>query len=285
MAVIDRHSEQQFRSLLASLEILAAAAVANALVLGSFIRDRGAKKQHYRFGSVAGSSSLDRGTGNRRETITARHWGSDADLVGDVGIRLQGELSADERISPRPAPMAIPLASQAQDLTPSVGNKDWTSQEQSSIDTDAIGVIHRHKSTEQAFPTSARKTTSRSRSFFDVGGLLEDQSTLSPPCYPTTTWQSQGSSTRLSESDEFSVHHNNRHGKNALLQDIGGLLTSGSGPPPASTRRRRKSSVTEPSRDVLSASKLKRDKSVLRSKGTEENSPPPSLQDAGGLLT
>ena len=59
-AVVMSHANQQIRSLIASLEILAATAVSNALVLGSFVRDKGTKKNKFKFGSVGGESNLDR---------------------------------------------------------------------------------------------------------------------------------------------------------------------------------------------------------------------------------
>lgn len=77
------HGNQQTRSLLASVELLFATTAANALVLGSFVRDRGTKKIKYRADSVTGDS-LDR-TSSRRPTIH-RHWGSDEDLVRDLGL-------------------------------------------------------------------------------------------------------------------------------------------------------------------------------------------------------
>ncbi|PHH75765.1 hypothetical protein CDD83_4366 [Cordyceps sp. RAO-2017] len=42
--IIAEHGRQQYRSLLASVELIFATAAANALVLGSFVRDRGVKK-------------------------------------------------------------------------------------------------------------------------------------------------------------------------------------------------------------------------------------------------
>lgn len=279
--MINRHSEQQFRSLLASLEILAAAAVSNALVLGSFVRDRGAKKQRFRLGSATGSSSVDRAAGTRRGNLTARHWGSDADLVGDVGIRLQEGLSADERVGPRPAPMAIPLASQANNLTPSVGNEDWASQEQSSVETDEMDTKQGHKDVDNASQSKKNPPPRRRLSFFDVGGLLDDNSVASPPCYRASTWQSPGSSSRFpprTEADEFTVHRN-RQGKNALLQDIGGLLTS----EPAAPNRRQKSSVKDSSRPTPPS--VRREKGVVKPKKAAEENRAPSLNDAGGLLS
>ena len=136
IGVIDRHSDQQFRSLLASLEILAAAAVSNAVVLGSFIRDRGEKKKRFRFGSTGGNSSLDTPSQQRVKTITQRHWGSDADLVGDLGMRLGPDLEKRRSSVPRPAPIALPLASQAH-LTQGVAlNTNWNFPSRPSAETD-----------------------------------------------------------------------------------------------------------------------------------------------------
>lgn len=111
-SVISRHGSQQFRSLIASLEILAAASVANAVVIGSFIRDRGVKKAKYKRYSV--TDSIEYSSSTRRPTITTcHHWGSDADLVSDVGMRLDPEIQSqmsharrDSGIA-RPAPVVV----------------------------------------------------------------------------------------------------------------------------------------------------------------------------------
>ncbi|KAL8854695.1 MAG: hypothetical protein Q9221_000477 [Calogaya cf. arnoldii] len=113
--VVHRHGDQQFRSLLASLEIFAAAVVSNALALGSFVRDRGAKKQRYRYGCVGGHSSLDRAaTGARPRALTAQAWGSDADLAGELGMRMAPEFEQQHipPTRPRPAPLANSSAAQ-----------------------------------------------------------------------------------------------------------------------------------------------------------------------------
>lgn len=303
VSVIDRHSEQQFRSLLASLEILAAAAVANALVLGSFVRDRGLKKQRYRFDSIAGSSSLDR-SARPRATITARHWGSDADLVGDVGIRLHEGLSANEMPGPRPAPMAISRASQAKHLRPSADNEDWEGlQEQSSAEADEMEAKKRHSGMQNMSQQAKKKAPSGQLSFFDVGGLLDDDNAFSTPCNRTSTKQSQASSKRFlsrtrtgteerignhnqlartrTGTEERTRHHNqlsrtrteteeytaphNRQGKNELLR----TLTLGSVEP----NRRNQSSNKGSSRPRSSS---------IRGKGIENTAP--SLNDVGKLL-
>lgn len=233
VAVIDRHSDQQFRSLLASLEILAAAAVSNALVLGSFIRDRGAKKQRFKFGSIGGSS-LDRGAVNRRGALTARNWGSDADLASDIGIRLEPELHAQELSVPRPAPVATNPPTQTTGLTDNGVTHSWKFPEPPNCaSTDEIEPKSPNTDDEISLAKSPMPTP-RQMSFFDIGGLLDDDGTPALPRYQqapilNTSYQKSTSIPRhpmQSQGDEFAIHHTKQGGSNALLQDIGGLLSS-----------------------------------------------------------
>ncbi|KAL9588679.1 MAG: hypothetical protein Q9203_002524 [Teloschistes exilis] len=179
--VIHRHSDQQFRSLIASLEILAAAAVSNALVLGSFVRDRGVKKQRYRFNSVGGNSSLDRAM-TRPRALTARTWGSDADLAGELGMRMQLDLEQQaSTVRPRPAPMALPPASHARNLTPKPKTEArpnrWNSpihESSGSADARMKGAIELGDVIEKLppSPSDSEIVTPQRMSFFDMGGLL-----------------------------------------------------------------------------------------------------------------
>ncbi|KAL8711341.1 MAG: hypothetical protein Q9220_004238 [cf. Caloplaca sp. 1 TL-2023] len=179
--VIHRHSDQQFRSLIASLEILAAAAISNALVLGSFVRDRGVKKQRYRFGSVGGNSSLDRaGTGVRPRTLTFQTWGSDADLAGDLGMRMAPELEKEQSgpTRPRPAPLALPPASHAKSLTPSIAQNGWKSPNYEAPNGDGSTLKRtldpsNYNEKPALSPGGTETITPRRTSFFDVGGLLD----------------------------------------------------------------------------------------------------------------
>ncbi|KAL8813934.1 MAG: hypothetical protein Q9223_006809 [Gallowayella weberi] len=194
--VVNRRSDQQFRSLLASFEILAAAAVSNALVLGSFVRDRGVKKQRYRFSSVGGNSSLDRAmTGTRPRALTARTWGSDADLAGELCMRMTPDLEQQQTAParPRPAPLALPPASHANAITPSIVRADFTFSGRGSAagisgleSTDVQGSIN----DDERPPLSPREVeviTPRRTSFFDVGGLLDTYPTRLPRGRATTS--------------------------------------------------------------------------------------------------
>jgi len=234
VGVIDRHSDQRFRSLLASLEILAAAAVSNAVVLGSFIRDRGEKKRRFRFESTAGSSSLDTSHNQQRSrTLTQRHWGSDADLVGDLGMRVARDLEDHETNVPRPAPVALPLASHAASVTPQL-NSHWNFASRPSIETDETDLKAAvHDSGKQRSPTDipTPAPTPRRMSFFDVGGLLEEEPSPAPrhPSVATvspiaTLNIAHGPSPTPSEPPaEVNCVQERRRGSHALLQDVGGI--------------------------------------------------------------
>ncbi|KAL8734073.1 MAG: hypothetical protein Q9181_003338 [Wetmoreana brouardii] len=226
--VIHRHSDQQFRSLIASLEILAAAAVSNALVLGSFVRDRGVKKQRYRFGSVGGNSSLDRaGANTRPRALTIRTWGSDADLAGELCMRMAPDLEEQTRPAhPKPAPLALPAASLAKSLTPKpkIIRSDWDSpnrESDESTETELKSTSDLDRCIEKPPPSPGESevTTPRRMSFFDVGGLLGDDE-IGPARRPRPE-------ETIHETPTAPLPDNGpRRGSNAFLSDIGGAQPS-----------------------------------------------------------
>ncbi|KAL8911120.1 MAG: hypothetical protein Q9171_003658 [Xanthocarpia ochracea] len=180
--VVHRHSDQQFRSLLASLEILAAAAVSNALVLGSFVRDRGIKKQRYRYGSVGGGSSLDRAaSGTRPRTLTAQTWGSEADLAEELGMRMTRDLEREQTLPTRPKP-AIPSTSHTNGSVVQANFQylGGGSAEYYRRDTQDEADSSRDAGTPSLSPRETEYVTHRRPSFFDVGGLLDYQVTPAP---------------------------------------------------------------------------------------------------------
>ena len=240
--IIDRHGVQQYRSLLASIEILFATAVANGLVLGSFARDRGLKKHRWRFGSL--SDSMEQGS-RRRGTVT-RHWGSDEDLVRDLGLGVDPELR-DDPPSTRLAPMAAP------GFHSTKGKEPWSfpTAMRTSEASDDLNSAPRIPDGISPFEVPSIITPSRKVSFFDVGGLLEDEPNSGPgPEFEPprrlssirttdTTDVEPGSPTTFVDHPHPNPHpHPNglspappRRGSSALLQDIGGLLGSPTRPP------------------------------------------------------
>ena len=284
-AVIDRHADQRFRSLLASLEILAAAAISNALVLGSFVRDRGVKKQRFRFGSVGGNSSMNASSGARKGIITARTWGSEADLVGDMGIRCNPELSVAETADGyRRAPLCIPTASHAKALTPNPANKDMMFRGRRSDETDDTDLREDIATDVGKAPNPADVVTPRKMSFFDVGGLLDARGETPSPRRPVPTYQSHGSNESVLPphsdeiGDELAIHHT-RQGPNAELLDVGNLLaTEPRAPEITPAPRMRSFSRSSPS--GARAQEKKPAKVSLRKEQSGNQ-----LQDVGGLLS
>ncbi|EAW07425.1 putative integral membrane protein Pth11-like [Aspergillus clavatus NRRL 1] len=228
-SVIWHNGSQQYRSLLASLEILAATAVSNAVVIGSFVRDKGVKKPKFKkdIGSASVSESVDQST-MRRTTITHHQWGSDSDLAGDLGIRLNPELCQSDTRAPRPAPVAVPY----HPFTARTGTVDpnWSfSKGRHSMESDdgtsTTGSLelkvspHEYIETNKIPPNRSNDGAMSSPSkvsIFDVGGLLSDTSTPASHA-PSGTARDHG----LSPDS-----HRYRSGSRAFLQDVGGLLSA-----------------------------------------------------------
>ncbi|KAL9128321.1 MAG: hypothetical protein Q9217_002976 [Psora testacea] len=279
IGVIDRDFEQQFRSLLASLEILAAAAVSNALVLGSFVRDRGAKKQRWRYGSQGGHSSQDRGTHTPRRAITQRNWGSDADLVGDLGIRCAPELTEKENHTPRPAPVALPTERHAKNLTPAPRRQHAP---------EGLNLELKDSKPRDHQPLNATDipTTPKTPSFFDVGGLLGDnEQPGGAKQHSITVPQPRDFSCPASLLQSAPVHASwtggSRKGSDAFLEDIGGLLPAGSAV---------SENCSSPIERGVNLADVPRETGlqvVQLSQQTNERrrEPPLEIQDIGGLLS
>lgn len=291
-----RHSSQQFRSLLASAEILAAAAVSNALVLGSFVRDRGAKKQRFRFGSTGGHSSIERTTTAPRRIITARTWGSDADLVGDLGMRLDPELTEKSSDGPRPAPTAIPASSEADVKPRTTVDQDWTFPNCASVETETEDTDLKSSEPlgelQQPSPGEV-PSTPRGMSFFDVGGLLGDHHSLHLHSRHHSVAMAQPGPARsfttspgLDSASVANPEGTNRRGSHVLLQDIGGLVS----PSPRAATPRAADPRPEPSSQnsgLIEALQSSPPSSSPRLSKPPQRPPRAShgLQDVGGLLS
>ncbi|KAJ6098289.1 hypothetical protein N7499_002663 [Penicillium canescens] len=187
-SVIHHSGSQQYRSLLASLEILAATAVSNALVIGSFVRDRGVKKLKYKRdqGSASVSESMDKSF-IRRNTIMQNQWGSDSDLATGLCIRLDPDMcispttTADGTPLPRPAPH-VALSSHMPLSVARTGSIDpswsFTTSRRSDDDhasaTDSldIKISPREYLRTNTSPRESAAVAPRRVSFSDVGGLL-----------------------------------------------------------------------------------------------------------------
>jgi hypothetical protein len=256
--IIQEQGRQQYRSLLASVELLFATAAANALVLGSFVRDRGVKKQKFRRNS--GTESFDRPTNLRRPTIH-RQWGSDEDLVRDVGLGIDPELRGD-MYSPDSEQFSPALKS-SQNLESDVR---WQSSRLRSPTEESDDFLVPHD------PLTKIDSGKKGMSFLDVGGLLDESVAGSSGSYrrgsyTSSTLDANSPSTAPPPSVPASTS-GVRRGSTALLQDLGGLL----GPLNTRTARAKSKAGTElqpipQSREMHSHGRVA-----------------PELRDPGGLL-
>ena len=234
-ATINRKSSQQFRSLFASFEVLAAAGVTNAIVIGSFIRDRGVKKAKFKRGSDTDGSVLAPAP-TRRATITQHHWGSDEDLVRDLGMSVHPTLQ--HRNTAMSVPMFAPVALPNHSADPPLDQDDdrlaidsnWNFSNASramersekgslsSVSDEKHADLKPQVSAEPVSPGVQEAPASRKQSFFDVGGLLQHNSPSSQP-----------SAEPLIESRHSSIHDFGKspaqQGSRAFISDVGGLLS------------------------------------------------------------
>lgn len=105
--VLQYHTSQPHRTLYSSIECLASCAIANAIVLNSFARDKGPKRKRYEGPGDARMVYSPEAIANRGRTkaqqrlyaldlqstrIGMRVWGSDEDLVKDTGLGMNEDL-------------------------------------------------------------------------------------------------------------------------------------------------------------------------------------------------
>lgn len=231
--IMEVHGRQQYRSLLASVELIFATAAANALVLGSFVRDRGVKKQKPRRTSTA-AESFERSATIRRPTIH-RQWGSDEDLVRDLGLTVEPELreQPDSPSSDLYAPIR-PMRSVEHDSEQWHHREEQQDQEDSAQDSAPESTQESAKASQDLliYKTESRTESqheSRKLSLFDIGGLLEEGPATSSGSYrrgsslTSSSMEASTSQTVPPASRKASVN-GVRRGSTALLQDLGGLL-------------------------------------------------------------
>ncbi|KAM0340498.1 hypothetical protein ACHAPU_010486 [Fusarium lateritium] len=267
--IIQDNGRQQYRSLLASVEILFATAAANSLVLGSFMRDRGLKKQKFRRLSLA--ESLDPSLNLRRPTLH-RHWGSDEDLVRDVGMTVDPELQDQPDNSSENGALQYTPAPLVKKLNQDLERWQFPQRQRSNAEHSDDSLIAHD-------PLSPSKTETsvppRRVSFFDVGGLL-DGSHESPGGVRANSRDSSRDSTKSYSPPAPSLPASSggfRRGSTALLQDLGGLFG------PMNTRQNRsKSRIGGTELQPIPQSRPESRYDAQEQPGTE-------LRDPGGLLS
>lgn len=271
--IIDQHGKQQYRSLMASVELMFATAAANALVLGSFMRDRGVKKQKFRRNSAV--ESLDRASTHPRRPTLHRHWGSDEDLVRDVGLALDPELrEPPTHTSAEQAPPAPP-GGPAKSLGDAMRSWQFPQRQRSTAERSDDSLLPNELFGAKGDTFSAQRRVS----FFDVGGLLEEANGGSSS---TQRGESSGSYTNDLPRDPPSPSMPSptsgfRRGSTNLLQDLGGFLGSGS------SRTSRSKSKSKAGTELQTIPQS-RHESTYEPTYNSHGKPDPVLMDPGGLL-
>jgi hypothetical protein len=235
--IIEDHGSQNSRSLYASVELLFATTAANALVLGSFVRDRGVKKKKYKYGSVAaGSMERSSGSHSRRPTLN-KHWGSLEDLARDTGFGVQPELRESDSEAHDRLYTPAPTLGSSNDMN----NWHFPSQKRASAARSDDSLLSRDQP-----PTSRSNSnaTPRKVSFFDVGGLLDDQPLSRQDSYISSEGGPVSPHSVPSQLVPASAS-GFRRGSTAFLQDMGGLLSPSGYRPSNTTTAQRFRPATE----------------------------------------
>ncbi|KAK3670297.1 hypothetical protein LTR78_009851 [Recurvomyces mirabilis] len=224
--VILHRGRQQLRTVWASCEILASTCVSNAVIIGSFLRDKGTKKNKFR--SMSMTDSIDRAS-VRRPTLTAlQRMGSDEDLFRSLGCRIPQHLLEYEDEVARPAPAALSAAEMKQNRDAPlmsgalrVATRKVIKEEVEEDPNDVTGPLPTVDDTSPAPATPS--TTKRSMSFFDVGGLLEDGSHSWDSRSRSTTIVDSGASGTIAMDFAPTTPEQSRRGSNAFMTDMGGI--------------------------------------------------------------
>lgn len=293
--VIKHRGRQQYRTVWASCEIIASAAVSNAVILGSFLRDKGTKKNKFRSHSV--SDSIERAS-VRRTTTNPRHGNdSDEDLFRFLGMRVPEHLREKTDTTPRPA-QAMPPASQHPPTHSHLQPTRRTREDASSSSSDSLRKPDNSNDPDVILPNPKRNV-----SFLDVGGLLEANSSSSQPSprsphLPVSNSQSPSPSQRSHSTTIVSRNgtiaqdfapstttpsQSRRASRALVLSDVGDLLTkttsrSSSGFERYIGRRQSDSHVNPPSRHARAAP------TGVLGPMLERHETHQSLKDVGGLL-
>lgn len=157
-----------------------------------------------------------------------RQWGSDEDLVRDVGLAVEPELreQPDSPSSDLYAPIQ-PMSSVGHER-----QRQWEQQQQedSAQDSaqDSVQESAQASGDLLIYRTESPPHESRKLSLYDVGGLLEDSAGTSSGSFRRgsgfTSSSMDASTSQAPQASRKASTNGVRRGSTALLQDLGGLL-------------------------------------------------------------
>lgn len=218
--VIASRGVQQYRTVWASAEILASTFVVNAVTLGSFLRDKGAKKNKFKR-SYSVSDSVERASARRPTLATLYQFDSDdedddAALFHAMGYGVPAHLRSRRSNTPRPAPPVFAV-SEGLGISREASEDLVLAVRGSSDSDDSFGV---HKLTDPPPDTP----TTQSISLFDVGHLLEDNERQ--PGRPISRATTVDSGCAEVSAQDFAPSAHADIGSRTFLRDVGGILNT-----------------------------------------------------------
>ncbi|KAF2149580.1 hypothetical protein K461DRAFT_297035 [Myriangium duriaei CBS 260.36] len=286
--VIETGGRQQYRTVWASIEILLSAFVSNAIILGSFARGKGVKKNKYRAQSV--SDSIERAP-TRRTLPQSISRDSDENLFRSIGCRIPKELVEEVEDYPVPAkPVAFEVDLEKGDddehydqdrrdsrwertSTPSMQSRSPTRGPRDSTRDLAAFLRSTSPRSPPAHAASLREIPELHIS--DVGGLLGDV---------------PGAPGSAINTHDFAQQPTSRP-QRSLLSDLRTSLTVGLSPSRSSSRQRepRQTSRSRP-RSVPRSTpqqpeQFDSDSATPVNNATTSQSGSIELKDVGGLLS
>jgi hypothetical protein len=294
--VIQRQGLQQFRTMLASSEILAATFVSNAIILGSFLRDRGVKKAKYKPNANGSTTdSFDRRSSTRRPTL--QRLDSDEDLARSLGYRTNPELAERKTAGPRPAPVADLALLRPPSTTRPFSDPNWKFPDLESGGPNEDADL----TTESIDDPMPSPRDSRKVSFFGPEGLLEEGSHPGTAPSPsasvithdfavsqprrgskasnivTTNGRAHPQNRRSSRVSQQSSNYETSTRPGQQLQDLGGLLSE------RHQKTTEHNATSQPTETQPASAHMPR-KPARRPSNAPSYGSLPSIPDAGGLL-
>lgn len=278
--MIAARGTQQYRTVWASAEILAATFVVNAVTLGSFLRDKGAKKNKYKR-SYSVTESADRASA-RRPTLATLYQFDDSDdddddaaLFHSMGYGIPAHLRTRKSPTPRPAPPAF-SAREGLGIVRETHEEYELDTREAGGSSESDDSFRAHKLTS---PLPGDVPTTHGPSFFGIGHPLEDSEHGRGRRPPRATTMDSGGA--VISAQDFAASIRADSGSCAFLRDVGGMLNTMS-----VSELRNGASSRRWHHDVQDDSRLRSDTAPVGVVGPllERHETQVSLQDAGGLL-
>ncbi|KAK4186277.1 hypothetical protein QBC35DRAFT_453407 [Podospora australis] len=204
--ILNDAGAQATRTSWASVEILMATFAANALTIGTFVRDKGVKKKKFRYEPQAASLSR---SDPRTTTKKKVAWGEEEeDTEGEMGFPKEGKELVVVGASVGRSPPATPTQERG------AGSKETLSRGGGGSDRDGdLGISHRTASMDSLIPRSRSIVSGATPALPNAGNVIK-----------TTTIQVTVTSAPTHRDEHY--HHQRQLSKGLRLTPVDGAVTA-----------------------------------------------------------